>query len=101
YVSEEVAASFHEAGERGAELQAEWEVAYRAFEEAEPEAAESLNLALKRELRDGWDSDLPAWEPGSKPISTRKASGEVINAFAPRVPTFIGGSAALDPSAEQ
>ena len=39
--------------------------------------------------------------PGSRgrsPISTRKASGEVINAFSPRIPTFIGGSADLNPS---
>ena len=50
------------------------------------------------ELPEGWDSDLPTWEPGAKPISTRKASGEVINAFAPKVPTFIGGSADLNPS---
>ena len=43
-------------------------------------------------------ADLPNWEPRTKPISTRKASGEVIQAFFPKVPTFIGGSADLDPS---
>ena len=59
---------------------------------------QTLRLAFENKLPEGWDSDLPTWEPGSKPISTRKASGEVINAFAPRVPTFIGGSADLNPS---
>jgi transketolase len=98
YVAEDVAAFFHEVGSRGAELQATWQRAYRAYEAADPAAAASLTLALDAELPRGWDSDLPHWEPDAKPISTRKASGEVINAFAPKVPNFIGGSADLDPS---
>ncbi len=71
---------------------------FRAYADEYPEPAATLRLAWENTLPDGWDSDLPTWEPGSKPISTRKASGEVINAFAPRVPTFIGGSADLNPS---
>jgi transketolase len=98
YVADDVAAFFHGVGARGAELEAEWQRAYRAYEVANPVAAATLNLALAGDLPRGWDSDLPSWEPGVKPISTRKASGEVINAFAPKVPNFIGGSADLNPS---
>jgi transketolase len=98
YVADTVAAHFREAGQRGAEAEAAWNQAYQEYEAAEPETAASLTLALAGELPAGWDSDLPAWEAGSKPISTRKASGEVINAFAPKVPNFIGGSADLNPS---
>jgi transketolase len=98
YVSERVREEFRAAGEAGAEKQRAWEEAYKAYEAAEPELAQSLTLALDGELPDGWDSDIPQWEPDAKPISTRKASGEVINAFAPKVPNFIGGSADLDPS---
>jgi transketolase len=98
YVSDEVSAHFKEPGERGAAEQAAWERAFRAYEAAEPEAAASLRLALGGKLPRGWDSDLPAWEYGAKPISTRKASSEVINAFAAKVPNFIGGSADLNPS---
>ena len=98
YVSDSVAAHFKAAGERGAEKEAEWQRVLRAYEREYPDLAATLQLAFENTLPEGWDSDLPTWEPGSKPISTRKASGEVINAFAPRVPTFIGGSADLNPS---
>jgi transketolase len=98
YVSDEVYDHFRAAGERGAELEAAWKQAYESYEQADPDTAKSLTLALNGELPKGWDSDIPSWEAGAKPISTRKASGEVINAFAPRVPNFIGGSADLNPS---
>jgi transketolase len=98
YVSDEVLAHFRTAGRRGAEVEAAWEDAFRAYETADPTTAVALTLALAGELPKGWDSELPTWEAGSKPISTRKASGEVINAFAPKVPNFIGGSADLNPS---
>src|SRR4029450_9252369 len=75
-----------------------WQEAYTAYQAAEPELGRSLVLALNGELPEGWDHDMPSWEAGSKPIATGKASGEVINAFAPKVPNFIGGSADLDPS---
>ncbi|HEX2281138.1 MAG TPA: hypothetical protein VHG52_05175, partial [Thermomicrobiales bacterium] len=98
YVSDDVAAHFKSIGERGAATEAAWRELFRAYEVEHPEPATTLRLAWDNRLPDGWDSDLPTWEPGTKPISTRKASGEVINAFAPRVPTFIGGSADLNPS---
>ncbi len=98
YVSDEVLAHFREAGQRGAALEDTWQQAFAAYEKADSDAAKSLTLALDGKLAKGWDSDLPSWEAGSKPISTRKASGEVINAFAPKVPNFIGGSADLNPS---
>ncbi len=39
---------------------------------------------------------LPDW--GGKPVSTRVASGKVLNALAPAVPWLVGGSADLAPS---
>ena len=98
YVADDVATYFHAIGARGAELEAAWQRAYKAYQAMDPTAAGSLDLAFAGRLPRGWDSDLPSWEPGAKPISTRKASGEVINAFAPKVPNFIGGSADLNPS---
>ena len=40
---------------------------------------------------------MPVWEPGAK-VATRAASGKVLDAMAPRIPTLIGGSADLTPS---
>jgi transketolase len=50
------------------------------------------------ELPDGWDADIPVFSPDPKGIATRVASGKVMNAIAPKLPTFLGGSADLDPS---
>ncbi len=45
-------------------------------------------------------NDLAALAPtwGDKPISTRAASGKILNALAPEVPWLVGGSADLAPS---
>jgi transketolase len=42
----------------------------------------------------GWEDHLPKFED-AKPVATRVASGEVINALAPVLPMLIGGSADL------
>src|SRR5258707_12095363 len=49
---------------------------------------------MKGELPSGWEDHLPKFED-AKPIATRVASGEVINALAPIMPMLIGGSADL------
>ena len=98
FVSERVSDHFREVGERGAQQEAAWNDAFARYSKDDPEAATALKLAVKGRLPDGWDSAIPSWEAGAKPISTRKASGEVINAFAANVPNFIGGSADLNPS---
>jgi len=98
YVSDTVTAHFREIAMRGAAKEAAWNQAFADYEKQDAQAATALTLALESKLPDGWDSDIPSWETGAKPISTRKASGEVINAFAAKVPNFIGGSADLDPS---
>ena len=41
---------------------------------------------------------MPKWKPTDKPIATRVAGGEVINALAKRIRNIIGGSADLNPS---
>jgi transketolase len=46
------------------------------------------------ELPADWESHLPDFKD-AKPMATRVASGEVINALAPHLPMLIGGSADL------
>ena len=38
---------------------------------------------------------MPHWEPGSKALATRAASGEVLSAVGPKLPELWGGSADL------
>jgi transketolase len=98
YLPEESVSHFREAIERGKSAQADWKLKFEAYAEAFPDLAAQFTQALAGELPDGWDADLPTWQPGDKPIATRKASEAVIQAFFPKIPTFIGGSADLDPS---
>jgi transketolase len=52
---------------------------------------------MSGELPEGWEEHLPNFE-NAKPMATRAASGEVINALAPHMPMLVGGSADLGPS---
>jgi transketolase len=49
-------------------------------------------------LPEGWTDALPKFSLDDSPLATRKASGAVLNALAPVLPTLIGGSADLHPS---
>ena len=49
---------------------------------------------MKGELPEDWETHLPKFAD-AKPMATRVASGEVINALAPHLPMLIGGSADL------
>ena len=98
YVPEEALAIFRNAVSEGESRESKWKQAFAAYSEAFPESAAELTQALAGELPDGWDADLPVWKFGDKAVATRKASESVISAFFPKIPTFIGGSADLDPS---
>ena len=54
--------------------------------------------AMRGELPEDWDADIPTFPADEKGMATRVASGTVINAIAPRLPVLIGGSADLAPS---
>ncbi len=79
---------------RGAELQDEWERRFEAYRAEFPDLAEEFERLMDGRLPDGWEADLPTFEDGTKQ-ATRKSSGAVINALAPRLPELIGGSADL------
>jgi transketolase len=94
YVPEEALAHFRKAVEWGAQLEAEWNALVRDYERAHPELAREWRLFMSGELPEEWERALPSFED-AKPMATRQASGEVINAIAPALPMLIGGSADL------
>ena len=49
----------------------------------------------RRQLPEGWDADIPSFEADEKGVATRKASHQVLNAIAPKVPWLLSGSADL------
>lgn len=95
YVPEEALEHFRKACERGSELEAEWQRRFDAYAEAFPEEAARLRMINAGGMPDGWDRDVPRFDPGEKPIATRKASEKAIQWAAQAVPHLVGGSADL------
>ncbi|MDM5213082.1 transketolase [Peribacillus sp. RS7] len=95
HVPEEVYSHFNESVvDAGAQKEEAWNELFKNYKEAHPELAEQLELAIKGELPADWDQEIPVYEEG-KTLASRASSGEVLNAIAKRVPSFIGGSADL------
>lgn len=80
---------------RGKQAHERWQLEFDAWVRREPERKALLDRLLAQKLPDGWDADLPHWEPGSKALATRAASGSVLSALGPKLPELWGGSADL------
>lgn len=80
--------------DRGAAAQAEWTVGFDAWAAANPERKQLLDRILAGDLPEGVNEALPVFEAG-KDVSTRAASGKVLNALGPIIPELWGGSADL------
>ncbi|GGE89322.1 transketolase [Mycetocola zhadangensis] len=93
-VSDEVIEHTRKAIDRGADQRAEWQVGFDAWKSANPDKSALLDRLLAGDLPDGVEDVLPVFEPG-KEVSTRAASGKVLNALGPVVPELWGGSADL------
>jgi len=97
-IPEEALARFRQVPQEGKKWEDEWKARFRSYEKAYSELAEEWKRAMIGELPSGWDKDIPAFPADAKGMATRVASGTVINAIAPNLPTLIGGSADLAPS---
>ncbi|MFY1693743.1 transketolase [Plantactinospora sp. WMMB782] len=94
-VDEEVLAHARQVLERGRAARAEWETAYQAWADANPEGKALHDRLATRTLPAGWTDALPEFPADAKGIATRAASGKVLNALAPVLPELWGGSADL------
>jgi transketolase len=89
-----VLAHTREALDRGKAAHAEWNTRFDAWAAANPDRKKLLDRLLTGDVPEGIDKALPVFEAG-KDVSTRAASGKVINAIAPIMPELWGGSADL------
>ena len=80
--------------ERGAAAHDSWNKRFETWKKSEPERAKLLSRIVANELPADWDALVPHFEAG-KDVATRKASGDVINALAKKLPEMWGGSADL------
>ncbi|ORV15276.1 transketolase [Mycobacterium celatum] len=94
-VRDEVLAHTRKLVDRGREAHQKWQPEFDAWAQREPERKGLLDRLTAEKLPDGWDADIPKWEPGSKEVATRKASGDVLAAVGAKLPELWGGSADL------
>jgi transketolase len=84
--------------ERGRDAEAEWRKCLDDYRQEFPEQYAELALVMEGRLPEGWDGDVPRFDPSGDPIATRKASAQVIQWAAAQVPQLVSGSADLEPS---
>jgi transketolase len=89
-----VIAHTRKALERGKQAHDEWNVQFDAWAAANPERKKLLDRILSGALPEGVEAALPRFEAG-KEMSTRAASGKVLNALGAVIPELWGGSADL------
>ncbi|EFG74411.1 transketolase [Mycobacterium parascrofulaceum ATCC BAA-614] len=94
-VRDEVIAHTRKLVDRGKEAHEKWQADFDAWAQREPDRKALLDRLTAEKLPDGWDADVPRWEPGDKALATRAASGKVLNAVGPKLPELWGGSADL------
>ena len=93
-VADDVLAHTRSLAERAADARAAWQETFDAWAAANPERKALFDRVQARELPEGIAGALPSFEAG-KDVSTRAASGVVINALAAELPELWGGSADL------
>jgi len=98
YIPESALANFRKAVDKGKKYETNWDKRFSAYAQSYPDLAQELRRMMQGELPQGWDMDIPEFLPDTKGMATRVASGKIMNGIASKLPTFIGGSADLDPS---
>ncbi|RJF94967.1 transketolase [Noviherbaspirillum saxi] len=83
----------------GQALENEWNALFKAYDERYPQEAGELLRRMKGELPGNLDDAMKAYVAScvekKEAIATRKASQNAIQALAPVLPEFLGGSADL------
>ena len=84
---------------RGGALHAEWKARFAAYEAAHPDLAREFRRRMAGDLPPNWPSVVEEMVAKAvakgESVATRKASQIAIEAIAPHLPGFLGGSADL------
>jgi transketolase len=88
-----------DARKKGAEWEAEWNRKFERYAKAYPAEAAEFKRRMAKELPTDWTEHvkraIAAVNEKGESVATRKASQIAINALAPVLPEFVGGSADL------
>jgi transketolase len=94
-VPEDVGDHFKEVSASGAGRRQAWDKLFKTYRAQNGELAEQFERTFEPKLPGNLLDYVPEFEVNPKGMSTRVASGKVINALAPYLPELIGGSADL------
>lgn len=94
---EDVVAHAGKTADRGRMLHAEWSDRFARWSEQNPERRALFDRLASRTLPSGWESHLPSFEAGGM-LSTRVASGQVLNGLKDVLPELWGGAADMNES---
>jgi transketolase len=98
YVPEDAAKNWLQAVDKGAKEESDWNALFARYRKEFPDVAAEFERVQEGRLKDGWEQTLPKFPADSKPIATRSAGQNVMNAFAKAVPELLGGAADLSTS---
>jgi transketolase len=98
FIPSESLARFRAGISAGQRAEAQWNERFAAYAKEFPDLAREIEQLMRGQLPEGWDSGIPDFPADAKGVATRAASGKILNAIAPKLPSLIGGSADLNPS---
>jgi transketolase len=98
FLPEDAVKFFRQSIDKGAAAQQEWGKKFDAYKAAFPAEAAELEQMLSEKLPADFAADVPKFKPEDKPVATRAAGGQILNALAKRLHNILGGSADLNPS---
>jgi len=88
-----------DARDKGAKREAEWNALFAKYKTAHPELAAEFSRRLAGELPADWLAHASAYvrklQADGPAVASRKASQMALDAFGPKLPELIGGSADL------
>jgi transketolase len=98
FIPKESGRRFRESLSKGERAEADWNAKLGGYAKAHPDLFARWHSQMNGEIPSGWDREIPVFPADPKGLATRAAGGKVMNAFAPRVSSLMGGSADLNPS---
>jgi transketolase len=98
FVPPEALQHFRRAVDQGKKWESLWKTMFDNYKRAHEGLANELEQVREHKYGEAWKAALPSFSIEAKAMATREASGKVLNAIAPHLPTLIGGSADLAPS---
>ncbi len=100
FIPDDVLEHFRKAIKRGEQFEVEWRVLFEEYRKAYSDLAKEWEMCRSKQFSENWKKAIPVFSGTDGALATRQASGKVLNAIAPLLPTLIGGSADLAPSTE-